>query len=194
MELLIDMVRSLVVVILLASFMEMLLPAGNIRPFVRFAIGLFVLIAILNPVLKLLSGSQELKMDAWVLEWKDDRTEEILREGQRLNQQLWQQTQQTVKSKVESQVTAVAGLVPGVHGLETRVDIDNQGRIRELLLVVKADTAVQEEKGHEIRVFARELLNRNQEEEAVIQAKLVNLLGNLYGLEENAIKVKFEGG
>ena len=51
MEVLAEIVRNLLVIIIISSFLEMLLPEGNTRPFVRFAVGMFVLIAILTPSL-----------------------------------------------------------------------------------------------------------------------------------------------
>ena len=48
-----DIVRNVLVIILVSSFFELLLPDGKVKPFVRFnIIGLFILISVLNPALK----------------------------------------------------------------------------------------------------------------------------------------------
>ena len=56
MQLLSEIVRNVIVIIIIASFLELLLPQGTLQPLVRFAIGLFILIAVLNPVMGFLLG------------------------------------------------------------------------------------------------------------------------------------------
>jgi len=194
LEILIHMVKSIVAIVLLASFMEMLLPASGLRPFARFAIGLFIVIAVLNPVLKLVHKSQDIGVDAWEMKWQEDMAREVLNEGRRLNEHILQETNAVVKSKVEGQVTAMAGLVPGVGALETRVDLDKHGRIRKLLLVVNTESGETVPRHGDIRVFSGGDDGGGREDKAAIEAKLVNLIKNLYGLDEGMVQVKFEGG
>ena len=48
MAILSEIVRNILVIVLIASFLELMLPEGTLRPLVRFAIGLFILI-IMSP-------------------------------------------------------------------------------------------------------------------------------------------------
>ena len=48
MDVLVEIVKNLLVIIILASFLELLLPGGGMKPYVRLAIGMFVLIAVLT--------------------------------------------------------------------------------------------------------------------------------------------------
>ena len=50
MTVLSEIVRNVLVIVLIASFLELMLPEGTLRPFVRFAIGLFILIVVLSPL------------------------------------------------------------------------------------------------------------------------------------------------
>lgn len=45
-----DWIRSIIFIVLFASFVEMLLPNSSMQRFVRVVIGLFVMMAVLNPV------------------------------------------------------------------------------------------------------------------------------------------------
>ena len=65
MSVLTEIVRNILVIIIMASFLELLLPEGAIRPFVRFAIGLFVLIAVLNPVLGYFFDDSNFQITWW---------------------------------------------------------------------------------------------------------------------------------
>lgn len=194
MDFVTEMVKNIVVIILLASFLEMLLPASNLRPFVRFAIGLFVVIAILNPVLSFINKGEDIKVDAWDMKWEQEQTDQVLEEGEELKQRILEQANAAVKGKVERQVGALAGLVPGVQALETKVDMDDRGKIRNIVLVVQTGSDETQDKVSEVRVWSEHQVYSNQQEQEAIKQKLLNLVQNLYGLDSSLIQIKFEGG
>jgi len=55
-----DWVRGLVILVVLASLLEMLLPMGSMKKFVQLAMGLLILLGIVRPVVNLLGGSLSL--------------------------------------------------------------------------------------------------------------------------------------
>ncbi|MGI6487233.1 MAG: stage III sporulation protein AF [Syntrophomonadaceae bacterium] len=193
MDLLVQMVKSIAVIVLLATFLEILLPATSVRPFVRLAIGLFVLVAILNPVVKLLQSGTDVKLDAWDLSWDEVQAEDALNQGEKLNQQIMEQSREAVKMKMEQQVEALAVLVPGVQGVKSELELDEQGGIDKILLVVESEEETVPDDSEGIRVFS-EGPGYSPEEKKAIQEKLEKVVKNLYGVETGEIKVKFEGG
>ena len=50
MEVIRNLVQSLVIIIILAMFLEMLLPAGQMRAYVKMVMGLLVIIAVIQAV------------------------------------------------------------------------------------------------------------------------------------------------
>jgi stage III sporulation protein AF len=82
MSVLTEIVRNILVIIIMASFLELLLPEGAIRPFVRFAIGLFVLIAVLNPVLGYFFDDSNFQITWWDYQMEAVEEESLLRRGQ----------------------------------------------------------------------------------------------------------------
>ena len=70
MEILTGIVKNLVVIVVVAGFLELLLPDSSMRPFVRFTIGLFIIIAIINPLLSVFYSGNDLKSLAWDLPWE----------------------------------------------------------------------------------------------------------------------------
>ena len=72
MEVLVTIVKNLLVIVVIASFLEILLPDSSVRPFVRFAIGLFVILAILNPILAVFFR-EAMQAGAWDLPWEYER-------------------------------------------------------------------------------------------------------------------------
>ena len=61
-----ELVRSLAVIIIFTSFMEMLLPNSKMKNYVRLVLGLFVIVIILNPVLAFLDSSKDFSIQAWI--------------------------------------------------------------------------------------------------------------------------------
>src|SRR5690554_1390558 len=111
MAVLTGMVKNVLVIIILASFLEVLLPEGRVKPFVRFAIGLFIIIAVLNPVLNVLFEQREFEINLWDYKVSSEQEQEILEKGNRINRQITVSTEAGIKEKLEGQVSAVAMLV-----------------------------------------------------------------------------------
>ena len=86
MEVVIEMIRNVVMIILLTTFLDMLLPSGSLKPFVKVIMGLFIMLSILNPVLSLFMNEQGLEIFAW----RDERSlagfTTVLADSNRLNE------------------------------------------------------------------------------------------------------------
>lgn len=65
MQTLQTLVRNLAVILLLATFIEMLLPNKSMRGYVQLVMGLFVISAMLNPLMSLLHLPMEMDIPAW---------------------------------------------------------------------------------------------------------------------------------
>ena len=65
MQTLQTLVRNLAIILLLATFLEMLLPNKSMRGYIQLVMGLFVISAMLNPLMTLLHLPMELDIPAW---------------------------------------------------------------------------------------------------------------------------------
>lgn len=65
MQTLYSLVRNLAVILLLATFLEMLLPNKSMRGFVQMVMGLFVISAVLAPITSFLHTPLEMEIRAW---------------------------------------------------------------------------------------------------------------------------------
>ena len=188
-----EIVRNVLVIVLIASFLELMLPEGTFRPFVRFAVGLFILIAVLNPVAGVLFGNRSINTEWWDLKVNMRQQEEILEQGERINRQIWKTHQEALSDKVAGQISAVAMLVPGVEDVETRVVLNESGGVDSMHLLVKPQTAVSEEGTGGVGVFRSNAASLSEEQE-VIRSKLSTIIKNLYGFEDTAVQIEFQGG
>lgn len=194
MGLLSEIVRNVLVIVLVASFLELIMPEGTLRPFVRFAIGLFILVAVLNPIAGALFADKDLEIQWWDSQSHLEKQEEqILRTGQEINQQIWDNNQELLASKVEGQISAVAILVPGVDDVETKVQLDGTGSLDSLNLVVKPQSNAARDAEGRVGAFSGNTAGAGAQEQEEIRRKLTSVICNLYGLENVSIEIEFEG-
>ncbi len=193
MSVLADIVRNVLVIIILASFLELLLPAGTIRPFVRFAIGLFVLLAVLNPVLGYIFHDSNFQVNWWEYKIDEDMGDSIVAEGRQINERMLNQNQQMLQEKLEGQISAVILLVPGIEEVHTEAEIKDGAVDRLRFTVYPEKTEISEDAG-EIKVFIGETEEYSSEMKQQIEKKITNVVNNMYGLGAEKIEINFEGG
>lgn len=190
MGVLVQLVKNVLVIVILASFMELLLPRGTMQKYVRFSIGLFIVVAVMQPVLALMTDKQDISVGFW--EYNSVSGDDILEKGQEINRVMRVSQQEVLQEKVAGQVSAVALLVPGVEGVETRVQLSADGSIESLQLVVRGSVLEEGEEG-KAGVWG-EKLEATAVEQEQMQNKITGVLRNMYGLEDSSIKIDFQGG
>lgn len=195
MAVLAGMVKNVLVIIIMASFLEILLPEGRIKPFVRFSIGLFIIIAVLNPVLNVLFEDRDLQVSLWDYHIAPEQEKEVLERGNRINQQLTSTGASNFSEKIEGQISAVAMLVPGVKKVVTRASLDGDGGLTHLQLVVRPEKdAGPPEEGDDVRAFSGGEGQPEPVDQKQIEEKIRGVINNFYGFRNVKIEIKFEGG
>lgn len=193
MAILSEIVRNVLVIVLVAGFLEMLLPEGNMKPLVRLCIGLFVLIAVLNPLLGFFFSHHNFQMGSW--DYQPEQAEpaiDIAARGAAVHQALVGQSAKVANAKLEEQINAVAVLVPGVEAVDTRVRTNKNGQVESMTLFVKTEA-----RGGDPKRAGTSSLTINKmdsDERKRLEKKITNLVHNLYGFENSSIEIKFEGG
>lgn len=191
MGILTEIVRNVLVIVLVAGFLEMLLPEGNTRPLVRLCIGMFVLIAVLNPILGFFFSGRDFEIGSW--DYQPEQVEPVIdiqTEGARVHETLIGQSRAVTKEKLQDQINSVAVLVPGVQRVKSQIDIDENGQVQNVLLVVQTES----ETGGRDSEEDSEKHKDDDQTRGKLEEKISDLMRNLYGFEENVIKIKFEGG
>lgn len=194
MQLLHEIVRNVLVIIILTSFLELLLPEGGVRPFVRFAVGMFIIIAVLNPVLSWLFSERELKVNLWDYQLEERKSEEIIDNGQQIQQEIIAQHNEIAREKLQGQIDAVAVLVPGVEEVKSEIEIGQDGKVQAVNILLQSGSHEIKKGQDGIEVFSGEDRRLSREEKKVIEDKVISIIGNFYGLSTSQIKVEFEGG
>jgi len=189
-EILVTIVKNLLVIVVVASFLEILLPDSSIRPFVRFAIGLFVILAILNPILSVFFSGRAVQVGAWDLPWEYEESNDYQQTGREVNRDIQKVGSELIRAKLEQQISSMAILVPGVGDIQTKVTMTpGDGELSRVEMVIEPVSTVSEEDS--VTVFSSR--EQHDQEREIIVKKLNSMMKNLYGLNEDQVVIKFKG-
>jgi len=138
METILSVVRNLVFLVLLAAFLELLLPLKDSRKFVQVILGLFVLAVVLNPIVSLFCQTPLLSLN-YPAKLDDEREElhSILAQGEVLQQAAVGQARTAYVERLEQQAAALARLVPGVEEAAAEVELAPSSSLQSLGVISK---------------------------------------------------------
>lgn len=169
MHILTEVVRNIVVVLLFTTFLQMLLPSHGMQRFIKVAMGLFVLISFLNPLLDFMNRVQQEDLAVWSFQQANPH---------KIN----------FRERVEQQIAAMLKMVHGVRDLEVKVQLAQNGTsmqretIEEVLVTI--------EYGNREKA-PRDSLNDEERGSVPTENELVYTVCRYFGLKENQVRVEF---
>lgn len=140
METIYHLVRNIVFIILLAVFVEMLLPMRESRRFLEVVVGLFVLVTILNPIVSLIR--QEPLLEFEFEEGNKKELQMILDQGKELQQVQESQARDNYGKQLEEQIAVVACMVPGVEEAEASVQFATGSSMESVVAIEKVEIVI----------------------------------------------------
>lgn len=154
------LVQNLIVIIILAVFLELLLPGGEMKRYVKFVMGLLVMVAVLGALGSLFKGDWYFTLPEQAV-GRDEQASpalgEIMATAKRVGQNQQARALEEYKRALARQVSALAGMYPEVTVLAVDVDIytdeksTKYGQIKEIRLTVKSSRPENNSSG-EIRI------------------------------------------
>jgi stage III sporulation protein AF len=184
------MVRNIIVIILLATFLELIIPVGNLRPMVRMTVGFFVILTILNPFLAVFFREQSLSLDAFSLPTNSAAVERAMDEGAELNRGISADMAKEIRKREEGQIRSLAMIIPGVSEVSPEVVTNGQGGVASVTMVVKTSRET-DRSGNDVAAFGSGA-ERASSEEAAVRKRLTAWMESFYGLSPGQVKIKFE--
>ncbi|HHT64357.1 MAG: stage III sporulation protein AF [Bacillota bacterium] len=199
-----DLVRNVTIIILIACFLEMLLPQGEIKKFVKAVLGLFILISMLNPILSLFDK----KAVNEVLAWQDPIQEKaeldtILKKGEEISEDLNEKAIEMYKRNLAKQIETMVNLVKGVVWAEVEVfmKINNENFSYDGVekIIIHAGMARDGEEGGikkiepiEIKVTGKESNlkeQRHRPDQEEVKKEIRETLKSFYNFREEQIQI-----
>jgi stage III sporulation protein AF len=191
------LVRNIVFVILIAVFIEMLLPLKETRKSVEVVVGLFVLITLLNPIVSFIQQEPLIELE---MAEGNKELQQILDQGKELQQLQTVQTESYYGKHLEEQIAAFACIVPEVEKADARVQFaagssqDEVGVIERIEIFIKETSLPTVDPVEEVKIGSEcggEAEQGEREQDVLEQVQ--KTVASLCGLETDAVVVTLDG-
>ncbi|HHV63628.1 MAG TPA: stage III sporulation protein AF [Peptococcaceae bacterium] len=117
------LIRNLAFILLLAAFLEMLLPSNKMKSFVQLVMGLFVIAAVLNPLADLLRLNLENEIPAWFSTQSSDLPV-LAGEGEALSGK--EAIREQYRKILVNQISVLVKAIEGVKKCEVDVTLEEK--------------------------------------------------------------------
>lgn len=200
-------VKSVVVIIIFAAFLEIILPRSDMKRYVNLIIGLFVIIAILNPFLAVMNKG--ISFDVLNNEGQSSAndTQTLIQKGKGLADTQRSGAAREYKEKLSRQIAAMAGLYQRdrISGVDIEMVDDAAspefGAIRKVILhlntskdaamVKNGNKAVGDVEIEEIRIRPGAPKTSNPQKTGQVDLPaLREMIANFYGLSADQIVIE----
>ncbi|WP_020616793.1 stage III sporulation protein AF [Paenibacillus daejeonensis] len=101
-----EWLKQIIAIILLAGIVELLLPSNAYQRYVRLVLGLFILLALLSPILSLLQGEFGPRLEASIRDWQGSAARQAVQTGHSLTE--LQQQAAVLNSRQQDQAAELA--------------------------------------------------------------------------------------
>lgn len=149
METLRVLVQNLIILVILAILLEMLLPGGEMRRYIKMVLGLMVIVAVIQGINGLSGGGlfKEVEEYAWRQGSEDKGKLDILQKGKLLDEENKRRAMEQYRSGLEKQVAGLAGLDGKIKlsGAVVKIQDDpakgDYGKIKEINLLFSKNSS-----------------------------------------------------
>ncbi|UMZ73958.1 stage III sporulation protein AF [Natranaerofaba carboxydovora] len=108
-----ELVGTIVIIIVLATFLDLLLPEGSIKNYVKLFIGLLIMLTILNPVVNLIDTEMAAKLDKgpdlFIETASPNETKEIIKRGDDIKESELDAISRRFESSLEDEISNLVG-------------------------------------------------------------------------------------
>lgn len=193
-ELLTVWVKTIVFVVLFATFLEFLLPNSSMQRFVRVIMGLFILLTVLNPVVDLIHNKWPIN-NVTATAGKSADYSAVLNANQNLVQERERLAMEIYKSDIAKQAKALITVIEGVADAKIVVNLDEKreknllgGKIKKLEVYVQPGLVKNNEKVTKVKI-GYSTSNVPQEIKPELAGRIKKTLCEFYQLQNEQVTV-----
>ncbi len=171
-DIFIHLVRQIAMLTLLAVFIEMLLPKGDMQRFARMVMGLLLLVIILNPLLSVFDTALPTVLED--PNGYDAEVTAVLQQGEALASSWQQQELAHFQEDLQKQIATTVSYLPGVERVE-----------------VQSDVVLHEKDGYQQLISLHlQIVYKKEATEKITISELKQYLSGLYGIGTEKIAVE----
>ncbi|WP_028309483.1 stage III sporulation protein AF [Desulfitibacter alkalitolerans] len=124
------LVSNIAVIVILAVFVEMLLPNNDITKYLRLIMGLFIIVTILAPIMTLLEKEDSFEVATWNFAADNRQLESILKKGEDMGKSNIEKASQEYIKRIEGQIIALVRLIPEVDKVSAAIAVHSNEDVR----------------------------------------------------------------
>lgn len=181
--------EKLVIIVLLTNFLQLLLPEGDLRKYVRVVMGFFIIIIFLSPLAELLSSDPSGLFKISPPEETGEGWGNIEKSGNQMEDSSQQLLREEYEKRAAEQIDRVLELEFPGYRREIRVVMDEEYSLKEVIVILSSRNSGVEE----INIGEKEQEDeKNEREKQEMIRKVKERLGTLYQIPPGDIEVEFE--
>ncbi len=205
------LINTVVVIILLAVFVEMLLPDNSMSNYLKLIMGLFLILAILTPVMHLLDKKDSINISTWYIRSETNQLETILSKGEELSDISTEAAIRDYANKIEGQMVALIQLIPGVESVCAKIHLPEDSKkgfvsfkgVDLWVMLSEVNSKNESSACADIKAIKVDLKNDTKRPALLnnvglaaakqdIEVKITETLSNFYTLDKNKVNIFWE--
>ncbi|NLJ76228.1 MAG: stage III sporulation protein AF [Peptococcaceae bacterium] len=208
-----SLVQNIIIILILALFLEMFLPQGGLKKYVKMVMGLLVVIAVIQAIGTLVQWDYSRELSALTAEGDRMQASDVIEAGKKMSGNQQQKAIEQYEGGIARQVIALTSLYQDtpVVDVDVRVqagsDEPDFGQIKEIVLyVAQTGDTVPVEEGDNITLEQIKPVAINVEDVAEdgvetaleitepprdVVSGLVKTVAGFYSLEQQQVKVRY---
>lgn len=191
-------IKNIIFVVLFASFLELLLPSSSMQRFVRVIIGLFIMLAILNPVIGVIeskTAANQLPVLATGFDNEAVNTD-ILTAVNHVVEKRDLMARELYIRDLSKQIRATVMAIDGVKDAKVTISLEpataSLSKIKNIVIYIEPGTTAEKEKIAKVAIgnASTETVQDAGKLPAAVVEKTKKTVAELYQLKTNQIDVK----
>ena len=190
-------VKYIIFVVLFASFLELLLPSSNMQRFVRVIMGLFIMMAILNPVIDMVQNRLSLGNQIPVLSANSTNSATMMNEANHVAMEREKLSLELYKKELAQQIKILAMAIDGVADANVVIDMNTQddhnliSNIKSVVLYIKPGISNNSERiGNISKISIGEPYEKKEVVQIELRNKITQMITELYQIPKEKIEIK----
>jgi stage III sporulation protein AF len=192
-----DWIKYIIFVVLFASFLELLLPSSSMQRFVRVIMGLFIMLAILNPIIGVVQQYLASTKQIPALSTNSENSISIINEANNIASEREKLSLELYKKELSQQMRILIMAIDGVADANVAVDIKaiNKGNvtsvINSVVVYIKPGISVKNAKVAAVaKISIGEENGKKEEIHVDLKKRIIDMITELYQIPKDKVEIR----
>jgi stage III sporulation protein AF len=188
-----DWIKNIIFVVLFASFLELLLPSSSMQRFVRVIMGLFIMLAILNPIIGVVQHHLTSINQIPALSTNSEISNVITNEVNHVTNERDKLSLELYKKELSQQIRILIIAMDGVADANVAVEINSNttNGVKSIVVYIKPGISTKNEKVASIKKITIDKQSvKTEESYAGLKERITEMITELYQIPKEKVDIK----